>query len=190
MAPSKINFKVIVSELVKKHTVFNTLIIICISFFHFVVSFLLNSIPHIQMNSNDIKAEWQPPAIVLKLSIVWPILYLLLGIIGLNGFYSKKFAFDLRIKIIKNTIIEALGQGLWLISFGKYITSNKTYNRFIWQYYMSTIIIILLVFFAWKIRIPNLKKSSKILLFIYLPYALWISFASILNVQILYKLVL
>ncbi|MCP3659897.1 MAG: tryptophan-rich sensory protein [Bacteroidetes bacterium] len=162
----------------------NTGIIIFISFLHFFVSAPFSLIPATHINNDDIKAFWQPPGMVF--GIVWPILYALLGIISLYCFYSKNISIKCKNKIIISSIIEAVAQAFWLISFGRYFNLDINFGRYGCQYYISCFIIFILMIYAWSIRLPLLKKCNFKLHLLYLPYAIWITFAFILNAQILY----
>ncbi len=174
----------IIKAITKKKNIKNTGLIVIISFIHFISSipFLFISATH--MWGDDIKAYWQPPIIVFE--IIWPILYALLGSISLYALYFKETNIKCKTKIVINSFFETIIQTLWLISFGRYIISPQSFGRYGFQYHISLIIIIILMLYAWFVRLPNLIKCNKKLALIYIPYALWISFTTILNAQILY----
>lgn len=131
-------------------------------------------------NKNEIKADWQPPGYVF--GIVWPILYLLFGIMNLRIFDLEKINYTTRFRLIDNAIHESLFQTLWLV-----VTSNTGSGRNFLQQFLGLVVMGILVYFCYKIRIPSLFKNDKISFYMYLPYTLWISFAFILNLQIVLK---
>lgn len=173
-----------INSLYKNKNIKNSGLIVLISFVHFLLSIPFSFISATHIGEGDIKAFWQPPNIVFE--IVWPILYALLGIICLYSFFTKEIKLQCKSKIIIHSIIEAIGQALWIIAFGRYIDNPEIFGRYGIQYFLSTGIIIGLVLYAWFIRMPLLTKCDKKLRLLYIPYALWISFATILNIQILY----
>ncbi len=157
---------------------------VLISFSHFLVSIPFSFFKVTHMGGDDIKAYWQPPDIVFE--VIWPILYVLLGIICVCAFAYKKLSNSCKVQIIKHSIYEAIGQAFWLISFVKYTNNIATFDRYKIQYFISTTIILTLVLYAWCVRMPTLIRCSKKVGILYLPYLLWISFAAILNIQILH----
>ena len=131
-------------------------------------------------DKNEVKADWQPPGYVF--GIVWPILYLLFGIMNLRIFNLKSIGNQVRYSLINNSLHESLLQTLWLL-----VTSNLGNGRSFIQQFLGLIVMGILVYFCFKTRIPNLFKNDKVSFIMYLPYSLWISFAFILNLQIVLK---
>ncbi len=164
-------------------------------FFVLIISFShsLLSIPfsYFQMNSfhqNEIKAFWQPPDFVF--GIVWPILYAIFAIINLYTFNSKKISLECKVNILSQSTFEAVGQTIWLILFTHIIfPSGSFFHNHGLNYYSSALIIVLLSFYAIFYRFRTLWSCNKKLGIMLVPYLLWITFASILNIQILYRFI-
>ena len=161
------------------------IVVFILSTLHVTLSFLV-SFKSTWDTGDYIKAAWQPPDYVFY--TVWPILYLLLAVINFASYYSKKINMESKVEIFYQSTIEAIGQTFWLIVFNRVIYDfDWIVDKYDVQYYLSTPIIILLCIFAWVYRLRTLLKTNKILALLYIPYTLWISFASILNLQILFK---
>ena len=132
-------------------------------------------------SENEIRADWQPPGYVF--GIVWPILYLLFGIINLRIYYSQNISKELKKENLDISFQESLIQTLWLIVNGKYGNQRKCI-----QHYFGMIIMFYLLVYAYFLRLSLLYKiKDKSILLMYIPYVLWIGFASILNYQLMKK---
>lgn len=132
-------------------------------------------------SENEMKADWQPPGYVF--GIVWPILYLLFGIINLKIYYSNEISKSSKIQNLEISFQESLIQTLWLLVNGKYGNERKCI-----QYYLGMIVMFYLLIYAYLLRIPLLFRiPDKSILLMYIPYTLWITFASILNYQLMKK---
>jgi len=157
------------------------LYITLISFSNFFLSLPFTYSGLSSFGPNDIKAFWQPPGYVF--GITWSILYLLLGIINLKSFYLSKSNRDIGFNIILQGTVEAFLQTLWLL-----VTSNFGDGRSNYQYILGFLVIYKLVEYAWNYRGKFLYNKDRISFYLYFPYMLWILFAMILNLQILYKI--
>ena len=133
-----------------------------------------------KFSKNDIKAYWQPPGYIF--GIVWSTLYLIFGFINLKTIYSTTLSQYTKNLIIGQSIIEALLQTLWLITTGNYGS-----GRNITQYICGLIVMIGLLRYTFVVRIPTFKRYDYNSFLLYLPYTLWISFAAILNLQLILK---
>ena len=154
--------------------------ILFFSFSNFVFSLPFTMLGLTKYDQNDIKADWQPPGFVF--GIVWPILYFLFGIINLNAYFGGHSEYIKR-KILNNAFHESLVQTCWLL-----VTSKFYEKRLFIQNFLGFFIILYLVYYAYFVRafnLLNIKKGN--LLYYYVPYCLWISFALILSIQILSK---
>ena len=131
---------------------------------------------------DPIKADWQPPGYVF--GIAWSILYTLLSVINIR-LENLNILDTLKKNALKEGINEALLQGLWLLissdlsKFG--IKKGKI------QYIGSFILISYLAYYAFSTRLNTLKSTDITSYYMYIPYVVWISFASILSYQILLK---
>tara|TARA_Y100000992_G_scaffold267478_1_gene206055 strand:+ start:353 stop:871 length:519 start_codon:yes stop_codon:yes gene_type:complete len=156
---------------------------VAISASPFLVSVPFTAFDLNQFDSDDSKALWQPPGYVF--GIVWPILYLSLFVMNYNIFNNDKLSKSFKNTIARDTLIEAGLQGLWLYSF-RYI--KKIAGRFKSQYLSGVTILFSLVGFgAYRVYnfVFNKEKVSTIkYLYLYLPYFVWINFASILGLQL------
>lgn len=150
------------------------------SFSNFILSLPFVMFGLAGYNKNEVKADWQPPGYVF--GIVWPMLYLLFGIMNLRIFELEKVDYNLRLSLINNSLHESLLQTLWLL-----VTSNFGGGRSFIQHFLGLIVMGFLVYFCLIVRIPRLFKNDKVSFLMYLPYTIWISFAFILNLQIVLK---
>ena len=132
---------------------------------------------------HEVKADWQPPGYVF--GIVWPILYLLFGIINLNIINSKSLSSNLKNSLISDAFYESVVQTLWLL-----VTSNYNSGRYFIQHLLGLFILGYLVKFAYQYRRPALALHDLPSFYLYIPYSLWIVFAFILNLQIVLKYIL
>ena len=133
-----------------------------------------------KFNQSEIKAYWQPPGYVF--GVVWPILYCLFSVINVRTMISTNLSEGIKELIINQSLKEALLQTLWLA-----ITSNYGTNRKFIQYILGGFVMIYLVYYCYLVRKPMLARTDPTSFYLYLPYTLWIVFASILNMQIVYK---
>ena len=154
--------------------------ILIISFSNIILSLPFTIFGLSKYDPSEIKADWQPPGYVF--GIVWPILYILFGIINLKAINSSKKSvemYNIAKEIVTASLFEALIQTLWLA-----VTSNYTGNRTFEQHFLGMIILGYLVYYCYSIRKPMLEKYDKISSYLYFPYTIWIVFAFILNLQI------
>ena len=160
--------------------ILDQLVFIGSSFTHFLFSLPFSILGLTKYDENDIVADWQPPGYVF--AIVWPILYLLFGIINLKVEFSDKLSMNFKDKVISESIIESLLQALWLL-----VTAKMSKSRADIQYRLGFFVMLGLLYYAFKVR-GNTLSIDKSLTLLYLPYKLWISFATILSFQQLSKL--
>jgi len=132
-----------------------------------ILTAVIGSIANININADGwyeelIKSPLNPPGYVF--GIVWPILYLLMGIVS---FFAAE-------KIWKLFIIQLALNAAW---------------SWIFFYYQLPIIALLdiaLLMLVNAMILSNLKSFSRALFLLYLPYMLWLCFAAFLNVSIIY----
>lgn len=125
---------------------------------------------------NEIKSPLQPPGYIF--AIVWPILYLLFGIINYRAMYSKQISDELGDTILISSLVEAIGQTLWLL-----VTANFGYGRIFLQHLFGLFIMFYLSKFAYH-RFILFNNNDQIIKYLYIPYFLWINFALILNIDL------
>ena len=156
--------------------------ILFISFSHFIFSlpFTLSGLS--DLGNDEYKADWQPPGYVF--GIVWPILYLLFGIINLKSFFSSKISKYSKNKILKESFYESVYQMLWLL-----ISSNFGGKKYKFQYILSFFLITYILKYAFFVRRSTLISADRTLYLLYVPYLIWIAFANILSYQIFKKVV-
>ena len=142
--------------------------------FSFILSFFVES----RFEESDMKAYWQPPGYVF--GIVWPILYLLFGYI--NYLSTLVFRSTKNNIILNQSYIEAYLQTAWL-----FVTSRGESERSLNQYVLGLIILGISVGYAYLIRLPTFYFLARPLLYLYIPYMMWICFAFILNAQLVHK---
>jgi benzodiazapine receptor len=132
-----------------------------------ILTAAIGSIANININADGwyeelVKSPLNPPGYVF--GIVWPILYLLMGIVS---FLAAE-------KIWKLFIIQLALNAAW---------------SWIFFYYQLPIIALLdiaLLMLVNAMILSNLKSFSRALFLLYLPYMLWLCFAAFLNVSIIY----
>ena len=132
-----------------------------------ILTAVIGSIANININADGwyeelLKSPLNPPGYVF--GIVWPILYLLMGIVS---FFAAE-------KIWKLFIIQLALNAAW---------------SWIFFYYQLPIIALLdiaLLMLVNAMILSNLKSFSRALFLLYLPYMLWLCFAAFLNVSIIY----
>ncbi len=113
--------------------------------------------------------SFAPSGIVFP--VVWTILYILMGISAYivsksNSYSKRKSLFIYKVQLIVNL--------LWSIIF------------FIFNFKILAFIWILLLLYLVSIMIKNFYKVSKIASLLQIPYWLWLVFASILNLYIIF----
>ena len=150
--------------------------IILFSFSNFFLSLPFSILGLSKFNENEARADWQPPGYVF--GIVWPILYYLFGLINLKVLFSN-ITSSKKNQILKNSIRESIFQTSWL-----FVTGNYGNGRLPIQNILGFIIISLLVYYAYIVRLPSLYTLKSNIFYYYIPYCLWIFFALILNFQI------
>ena len=157
------------------------------NYFLYLISFsnIIFSIPFTYFGlskylPHEIKADWQPPGYVF--GIVWPILYLLFGIINLNIINSKNLSRSLKNSLVSDAFYESVIQSIWLL-----VTSNYFNGRYFIQHLIGLFILGYLVKVAFQYRRPALALYDIPSFYLYVPYSLWIVFAFILNLQIVLK---
>ena len=127
------------------------------------------------------KALWQPPGFVF--GTVWPVLYL--GLFYMNYCILQvipQFSSSFKNIVKRDTLIEAGLQAIWLWNF-RYQPDIKGRSQM--QYIKGLISMISLVLFAcYRIWVFYHHPSSWQFTIFYIPYAIWISFATILNYQL------
>lgn len=132
-----------------------------------ILTAVIGSIANININADGwyeelVKSPLNPPGYVF--GIVWPILYLLMGIVS---FFAAE-------KIWKLFIIQLALNAAW---------------SWIFFYYQLPIIALLdiaLLMLVNAMILSNLKSFSRALFLLYLPYMLWLCFAAFLNISIIY----
>ena len=154
-----------------------------LSFSNFLLSLPFTYFGLTKFGPDDITAYWQPPGYVF--GIVWSILYTLLGLINLKHFLYLDDNEQLSFNIISQGLAEAFLQAFWLL-----VTSNFGNGRQNYQYVLGFFVIYRLVDIAWNYRGKLLYRKDRFSFYLYFPYMLWILFAMILNLQILYKIYL
>lgn len=112
---------------------------------------------------------FSPPPIVF--SIVWPILYLLMGIAAYRIYMRKKDGENVK-KALVLYAIQLVLNFMWSIIFFRF----KLYG-------LAFIELIILLIFIILTTIEFFKKD-RIAGFLMLPYVIWVSFAAILNFYI------
>jgi len=128
---------------------------------------VIGSLANIFINSDTwyvelVKSPLNPPSYVF--GIVWPILYALMAFVS---FRSAD-------KIWKLFIPQLILNAAWSWMF-----------FFMHAPLLALINISILIFLNQKILVI-LKKESKLLFWLYLPYVLWLSFAAFLNASIVF----
>ena len=156
--------------------------ILFVSFSHFIFSLPFTLFGLSNLGNDEYKADWQPPGYVF--GIVWPILYLLFGIINLKSFFSSKISDYYKNKIIRESFSESIYQMLWLL-----ISSNYSGEKTKLQYIISFLLITYILKYAFFVRRVTLIKTDRTLYLLYVPYLLWITFANILSYQIFKKVI-
>ena len=155
--------------------------VILYSFSNYLFSLPIVYLGLTSFSKDEMKADWQPPGYVF--GIVWPILYLLFGIINLRIYYSKYIPYNLKQINLNISFQEAVIQTIWLLVNGKYFST-----RYCFQHYLSMIVMLHLLIYAYCLRLPLLYEiKDKTIVMMYIPYILWIGFASILNYQLVRK---
>ena len=132
-----------------------------------ILTSVIGSLANVYINSDDwytslIKSSLNPPSFVF--GIVWPILYVLMGII----------AYKLAHKIAPIFIMQLVLNAAWSWIFFYFHAP-----------FIALLDIGLLIYLNQRI-LMMIKKESGALYFLYLPYVLWLSFAAFLNASIVF----
>ena len=132
-----------------------------------ILTSVIGSLANIHINSDDwysslIKSSLNPPSFVF--GIVWPILYVLMGII----------AYKLAHKIAPIFIMQLVLNAAWSWIFFYFHAP-----------FIALLDIALLIYLNQKILMV-IKEESGALYFLYLPYVLWLLFAAFLNASIVF----
>jgi len=132
-----------------------------------ILTSVIGSLANIYINSDDwysslIKSSLNPPSFVF--GIVWPILYVLMGII----------AYKLAHKIAPIFIMQLVLNAAWSWLFFYFHAP-----------FIALLDIGLLIYLNQRI-LMIIKKESGVLYFLYLPYILWLLFAAFLNASIVF----
>ena len=154
--------------------------IFLISFSNIILSLPFTLLGLSKYDPFEIKADWQPPGYVF--GIVWPILYILFGIINLRAInlsFENVGKHIIAKDIVSTSLVESLLQTLWLV-----VTSNYIGTRTFGQHFFGMIILGYLVYYCYNVRKPIFEKHDTVSSYLYFPYTLWIVFAFILNFQI------
>ncbi len=150
---------------------------ILVSFSNIILSLPFTILGLARFENDEIKADWQPPGYVF--GIVWPILYLLFAFINLRIYDLKSLTQSKRNILINQALTESLVQTLWLL-----VSANYGGGRNLIQNFIGLLVMVSLVLYCYLVRIPSLKENDFTSFILYLPYSAWISFAFILNLQI------
>ena len=132
-----------------------------------ILTSVIGSLANIYINSDDwysslIKSSLNPPSFVF--GIVWPILYVLMGII----------AYKLAHKIAPIFIMQLVLNAAWSWIFFYFHAP-----------FIALLDIGLLIYLNQRI-LMIIKNESGALCFLYLPYILWLLFAALLNASIVF----
>ena len=149
------------------------------SFSNLIISAILMNLNFIDFKNPNIRAYWQPPDFVF--GIVWPILYILFGIINLRIVNSNHNPAS-KTFYVMNTLLESIILNLWVVATGSSSIPDLI------KYLIGLLILFylnLLCHFGRKQEIYSLDRLSY---YLYLPYSFWIIFALILNIHIVHKL--
>lgn len=128
-----------------------------------IIGLIIN--PFINYGSLN-KPPLAPPGILF--SIIWPILYVLMGIS--YGILKSKKLVDSKISIVY--YVQLGINALWSIFF--FLLKWKLFS-FIWILVLDVIVIYMIVLFYQKNKVAGILQ---------VPYLLWILFASYLNIAI------
>lgn len=128
-----------------------------------IIGLIIN--PFINYDSLN-KPPLAPPGILF--SIIWPILYVLMGIS--YGILKSKKLVDSKISIVY--YVQLGINALWSIFF--FLLKWKLFS-FIWILVLDVIVIYMIVLFYQKNKVAGILQ---------VPYLLWILFASYLNIAI------
>ena len=132
-----------------------------------ILTSVIGSLANIYINSDDwysslIKSSLNPPSFVF--GIVWPILYVFMGII----------AYKLAHKIAPIFIMQLVLNAAWSWIFFYFHAP-----------FIALLDIGLLIYLNQRI-LMIIKKESGVLYYLYLPYILWLLFAAFLNASIVF----
>jgi len=113
-----------------------------------------------------------PPSILFP--IVWSVLYILMGISSAMVFLSLDVDFSQRIKALRYYVASLIINFLWNIIF------------FNLRSFMFSFILLLFLLLLIIKTIYEYFKINKIAAYLQIPYAIWVTFAGVLNLAIWY----
>ena len=131
---------------------------------------------------NEVKAYLQPPGYIF--GIVWPILYILFGIINYRAMYNRQITDEVGDTILSYSLTEAIVQAFWLL-----VKINLGNGRIFLQHFIGLFVMFYLVNFAYY-RLIFFDKVDQISKYLYIPYFLWICFAFVLNFDIIIQYII
>ncbi len=153
---------------------------IAVSASPFLVSLPFTALDVNRFEEDNEKALWQPPGYVF--GIVWPLLYASLFYMNYSILNNSKLSESFKNIIARDTLIESGLQGIWLYIFR---FNEKVNGRTGNQYFFGMITLLALLGFGiYRITTLLLNTETKGYLYNYLPYFVWINFASILGLQL------
>ena len=131
-----------------------------------ILTSIIGSLANIYINSDGwyeelIKSPFNPPSYVF--GIIWPILYVIMAFVS----------FRVADKIALIFIIQLMFNAAWSWLFFYFHIPEA-----------ALIDIAILIYLNQKILVI-IKKESRILFYLYLPYLIWLSFAAFLNASII-----
>ena len=145
---------------------------------------LLVSLPFTVLDLNRFREDqpraiWQPPDYAF--GIVWPILYVSLFTFNMLILRNPNISKSVKLYISRDTLIEAGLQGLWLYLF-RFKEGVMSRGR---MYFRSLLPMFGIVGMS-IYRIFMIFKNPDLIPYVgfYLPYAVWVNFAHILNWQL------
>ena len=149
----------------------------------FLVSLPFTALDVNKFEKDDEKALWQPPGFVF--GIVWPTLYILLFYMNYTIFKNPNINQSVKNMVARDTLIESGLQGSWLYAF-RY--NKDVGGRSKRQYTLSLILLLSLLGFGIyriiSLTMLNSKYTTSSYVWLYYPYFLWISFATLLGLQL------
>lgn len=133
-----------------------------------------------KFEQNEERALWQPPNKVF--GIVWPCLYSMLYVMNYKILSNPLLSVSYKTLFTKNVIIESFCQSVWLY----YFRYKKQINGRSKEQYFSSLLAIIVLLFQSSEVIKILFSCEKIgnIKYLYVPYFLWLNFATLLNIQL------
>lgn len=101
---------------------------------------------------------------------VWTVLYLLMGI----GCYL----------IWKQPVSAARSNALWIYAVQLFVNGTWSFVFFYFKQIHIAVVVITVLWILILYMIGNFKKLSNVAAYLQIPYLLWVSFATILNVAV------